>query len=202
MLRRDESRHDPHLAPERVDQLLDVVDTRLDLDQEEGPARVVPRDDVHGTALAEVVEAPLGRDIPALANQCAHGDLHESGVLLVQQPRPVAAAPPGVDARADLQYVADPAHGADRDTFEPTELDLGDPALTAAGLRRDVDLPPASLASNGANQPSHTFVFHARILTIAVARAINRGSPPAQLGVGACSATRPVRPSARPLHAA
>ena len=65
LLARDDLRQDPNLALERAHGRLDVADAGLDFDDEQGPARRVPSDDVRRAALAEVVERDLDPGEPA-----------------------------------------------------------------------------------------------------------------------------------------
>ena len=92
-LRGRNSRNHAGLEVELREQLLEVLETRLDFDDEQGSPIRLPSENIDRTPLAVSIERELGRSLPAGASKSRHRDLHQGSVAGVDEPVEVAASP-------------------------------------------------------------------------------------------------------------
>ena len=77
-------RNDPELPGQRDEEILKIRQSRLDLDDQENSLCRVPREDIDGPAVAEVVEAEFGRDFPTERLQCLDHAIDDRRVCSVE----------------------------------------------------------------------------------------------------------------------
>ena len=117
---------EPPLPVCRAEQLVDVGDGGLELDDKEGPGRLMPGEDVDHAALPVDREGDLGGEHPLgeLGREPPRDQLVQLGVAGVEQPIQVAGAPPGIDVDPDVKgrrHAPDvvQSHRADVPTLHP-----------------------------------------------------------------------------------
>jgi hypothetical protein len=121
-LTRQEGWHQPRLAIERGQHVLQVVEFGLHLDQEQGSLLRPPSDYVYRAAFTEVAEAVLDRDFPATSREPSNDCFDERSVARVDKARELAAAPPGFEWHADLESRGDLANRPHRQPIQLPSL--------------------------------------------------------------------------------
>ena len=166
--------HDPDLAIERGDKVLDIHDPGLDFyDEERGVARV-PADDIGRTLLAVSVERVLDCPQPARGAELPRREFHEVRVRAVHEPIAARSVPPRVQIDDYSQGVGDGGHGAQLQPIQLSLLHPGDGLLAHVRSSGNVDLPQTALSTDGPNQGGQSGVSHGR--------SMNRADYPALIG--------------------
>jgi hypothetical protein len=102
-LRRDQAWHESGLSIDGRKHSLEVVQVRLDLDNEQRTRLRPPRQHVDRTALAEMLERVLEHSLPAERGQSGHDLFDQGSVSRIEQSGQLHSTPPGHEWHADLQ---------------------------------------------------------------------------------------------------
>jgi hypothetical protein len=150
-----------HLGEEgaRIDQL------GFQLDDEEGAARRVPRQNVNGAAFSEDGEGGLGDELPAAhaSEELSHCLLH-GGVGRVDESIAGAAAVPGGYVEPDLEDLGDAPQVAQAELVQPAALGPGHEVSRHAGLLSHVGLSESVSKAHRSKDAPEAQVVHGRIM--------------------------------------
>ena len=153
---------EPCLSIERAKELADVHDRGLQLDDQEGPRRGMPRQEVDDTALAADRERDLRTDGPATDLREAPDDrLGEGRVMRMDEPIEIAATPPRRQVDADLEGRGHGADGVHGQQVEAPALQTRDRRVGDAGPIRDVALPQPATKPDRPEPRTELDVVHA-----------------------------------------
>lgn len=147
---------------ERPDQLLDVHDLGLELDDKDGSARAVPREDVDDPALAVDREGDLWPSAPLGKRRepTRHSPMQRR-VTLVEKPRQLTAAPPGKQVQPDVERGSDYAQQAQGTTLQMSPLHLGHDGPGDSSPRRNIGLAPPPPQADRTQRGSDYLILHA-----------------------------------------
>jgi hypothetical protein len=143
----------------RIDQL------GFQLDDEEGAARRVPRQNVNGAAFSEDGEGGLGDELPAAdaSEELSHCLLH-GGVGRVDESIAGAAAVPGGYVEPDLEDLGDAPQVAQAELVQPAALGPGHEVSRHAGLLSHVGLSESVSKAHRSKDAPEAQVVHGRIM--------------------------------------
>lgn len=114
---------EPSLPIERHERRLHVRHDRLDLHDDEHAESGMPREEVHGAALAADPEGDLGGHLPAGRAEHRGDALHKSGMLRIEQPVERLAVPVESNGEPSAQRVDHPLGDPRSDSMTTTELE-------------------------------------------------------------------------------
>lgn len=153
-------RRQPALAIDAREQLLDVHELRLELDHEQRPAALVPREDVDRPALAVVRERDLRRECPPVRREKPGELIVELRVTGGQQPVQLTAAPARPDVDQDAEHARDPPHGVQEGGPQLATLDARHRRLRHPGPPGDFRLGQLEPDPNHPARPTEPHVVH------------------------------------------
>ena len=163
-------RNDATLPIQRREEILDVQERRLDLDDQERPARRMPADDINRPALAVVTERVLRHCLPASIVELAQDRLHEPRVSLVQEPRHLRGGHARRELSADADCLGHEPNRPDGEAIQPTRFDEGNRRLVDAARRLHVELTPPLADARRTNEPAEPAIIHAPMIELAAYR--------------------------------
>ncbi len=138
-------------------QLVDVDELRLQLDDEQDPARRMPGEDVDDPALAIDREGHLGFCDPALERRehASHRFVHRS-VAGVEHPAEVAALPANDSVEPGVERIRHPSDLTQRDGGQVAALDPPDDPTRDPRASGEIVLTPPLTASGWFGAPNLT----------------------------------------------
>jgi len=156
--------HDPALPPHRGVQVLNIRDSALDLHDHQRPIWRLPPNEVDGSSIAEVIEGVLHENLPTTAAHDRSDSIDERGMLPVEKPRKLTAAPERLDLHANLKDATDRTEARNRQALEVADLGKRDQLLADARPICHVLLAPTDSAPNGAQHETDPEIVHRPIV--------------------------------------
>jgi len=139
----------PRLAIERGEHGLHVRDDRLDLYDEDDPARRVEGEDVDGAAIGAELECDLRDGEPSAGSEQPDDLLDELGVRSIQEAVGGFAMPHGADLEAGTNGGSHVIDGSDGHRTHLPQLDSADQGPGHSGSLTELRLRPAAANPEG-----------------------------------------------------
>lgn len=169
---------EPDLDVDGPKQSLEIGDDRLDFDYQNGVSRRVPRQQIDAAPLSVAAEGDLHPNDPAGGLEELREGRLKSRMARIQEPIQLAASPPTVHLKVDVERLADAAKRADGEAGRPLPLQLGDHTPTDTSATGEIDLAPSQAKPNGTHdlseRPIHVGIVRAGPLPPAYGRLIVR----------------------------
>ncbi len=150
----------PDLPIERPEHRLDVRYHGLDLDDQEGRGRAVPRQNVDRTSFAADVERRLRHSLPARAPEECEEPLDQVGVIAIEEAVGRLALPVDADHEPRIEGSGDAFEGVEPELARPAALDASNQRLRHGGSIREVDLAPTPMHADRPNDASNPNGIH------------------------------------------
>jgi hypothetical protein len=148
-----------YVAP--AEQIADVPQAGLDLGDVEDCGRRMERQQVDPPAVAVVVEARFGPDLPRCGRLAARPRVLKSGMVGIEEPVEVAmTAPQRLEREARIERPEQCAHRRDRIPIHPAELHVRYRRHAHAGAVSEVALAPPASESKGADRSTDAPILH------------------------------------------
>lgn len=159
----DQPGYDACLPIERGVECLHISDSRLDLDQHQGPSSRMPSEDIDRPTITEVVERVLDQRFPTLRREHSHHSLDEGGMVGVEESGYVGDRPPGRDLDAYGERLRDPPDGRQSHELEPSGLDIAHDRLVDTSAHAKLTLGPAFSSPERPETSANGHVVHIRL---------------------------------------
>jgi hypothetical protein len=158
----DDVGRNPTLHVQGAEHGLDIGDLGLDLDDQHGMRRWMPREQVHTAAVSVVVEARLGSDVPAPSRQPIPPRRLQPRMTLVGQPIDLGTAPAGTKLEPHLQHGQAGAECPERQALNPATFEVRPRGPMHPRRRCAVHLTPPTPSPQGADEAAELEVAHGR----------------------------------------
>jgi hypothetical protein len=168
---------EPPISIDLPNEATDVVDSGLDLDDQQHTTLFVPSQDVDRSALAEDRKRHLRLRGPAgKAGKPPQDVLHHRCVMRVEEPAELTAVPPRDEITTSVKCCEDPSNDGQRSRVQTSGLETGDRRGRDVRCPAQVDLRPAPVHAQRLDcSPDLEVVHDPRMIAGAYARLMGPG---------------------------